>query len=206
MIHSFPFLNAFLNFFDTGLGTLVFVIFYALWVNLLLPGSWLSMTAGVLYGSFFGTFLVFLGASLGASITFLVGRKFLRNSIQKLISRFSKLQLAQKIVRKEGLKFIILTRLSPIFPFSILNIIYSLSEVDFKSFCIGLIAILPGTFLYCSLGSLAGDISNFDQILANRDKLTSFVFSLIGICSTCIVIWLGSKASREVIHELDESI
>ena len=55
-------------------GALVFVPLYALWVTLLLPGVWASMLAGALYGPWWGSLIVFLGACLGAEAAFMLGR------------------------------------------------------------------------------------------------------------------------------------
>ena len=70
-----------LDFFSTPLGVIAFILLYIFWVNLFLPGSWLSMLGGLLYGSFLGSLYVFLGASLGATFTFFLGRTFLRLSL-----------------------------------------------------------------------------------------------------------------------------
>ena len=60
-------------------GALAFVPLYALWVTLLLPGVWASMLAGALYGTWWGSVLVFLGACLGAEAAFLLGRTWIRD-------------------------------------------------------------------------------------------------------------------------------
>ena len=103
------------------------------------------MVAGALYGTVLGSCIVFLGACLGAEISFLLGRTLLRNWVQRRMADFPKLQVVQKAVSREGLKLILLTRLSPVFPFSLLNFAYGLSDVSFRDYLIGLLAIAPGT-------------------------------------------------------------
>ena len=151
--------------FTTPLGVLCFIIFYSLWVCILLPGSWISMLGGFLYGSFMGTIYVFIGAIVGAAVTFISGRLILRNWIQSHLDSFPRLKLIEQSITSEGLKIIILTRLSPAFPFGLLNLAYGISNVKFKDYLIGLIAILPGTFVYCSLGALAIEVSRFQEVL-----------------------------------------
>ena len=99
----------------------------------------------------------------------------------------------EKVVEKGGLKLIFLARLSPIFPFSILNYFYGLNNVKFRDFAVGLLGIIPGTFLYCSIGSLAKSIKE----LANVQSPNSLYISIVGIISTFLVVYFSAKYSRE---------
>ncbi len=192
-----------IQYFLTPLGIFLFIFMYMLWVTFLLPGSWLTMVAGVIYGTFSGTLFVFIGASLGAILTFWSGRTFLRKWTQKKLSNYPKLELVKQKVSKEGLRLIFFTRLSPIFPFSFLNLVYGLSEVNFKDYVISLIAILPGTILYCSLGSLAGDLSKFNEILSNRSDLQSLIFTSMALISSSFVVFLILRAVRNALKEFE---
>ncbi|MEB3324640.1 MAG: TVP38/TMEM64 family protein, partial [Cyanobacteriota bacterium] len=143
------------------LGAALFIPLYALWVTLLLPGVWASMLAGALYGTWWGSVLVFVGASLGALLVFLLGRTWLRDWARRRLEAAPKLRAVEQAVSREGLRLVLLTRLSPAFPFSLLNLAYGLSEVSWRDYTIGLIGILPGTVLFCGLGALAGDVARF---------------------------------------------
>ena len=180
---------------------LVFILFYAIWVNILLPGSWLSMLAGLVYGSLLGSLFVFIGAFSGAIITFTLVRTFLRDWINKRLNSFPRLQLIEQSITSEGLKLIIITRLSPAFPFGLLNVAYALSKVTLQDFIIGLLAILPGTLLYCSLGSLAGEISKFDSVIANRSDFN--YLTLIGAFATVLALFFLLRIIRNSIQEMD---
>tara|TARA_Y100001968_G_scaffold117393_1_gene106790 strand:+ start:4495 stop:5115 length:621 start_codon:yes stop_codon:yes gene_type:complete len=206
MIDIILIVNNYFQFFQTSFGILIFILLYALWVTFLLPGLWLSMLAGVIYGSLYGSLFVFVGAVIGAEITFFLGRKFLRNWTQNRIAHLSKFKAIEDALTKEGLKLIILTRLSPVFPFSLMNLVYGLSQVSFRDFTMGLIAILPGTILYCGLGSLAGDIAKFQSILSDKSDMNSFLFSLLGFLATLGVVLLISKAARNALKEIDYSL
>ncbi len=192
-----------LPFLQTPLGTLLFIPLYALWVSILLPGIWASMLAGALYGTLIGSCIVFIGACIGAFISFLLGRTLLRNWAQQKLSKNAKLLVIEKAVNKEGLKLILLTRLSPIFPFSLLNLAYGLSKISIRDYSIGLIGILPGTILFCNLGSLAGTLSNFNEILENNQNSFSLLLKVIGIFATLAIIILISRTSTKILQELD---
>ena len=107
---------------QSPLGAVAFVPLYALWVTLLLPGVWASMLAGALYGPWWGSLIVFVGACLGAEAAFLLGRTWLREWARRRLSAVPKLQAVEQAVSREGLKLVLLTRLSPAFPFSLLNL------------------------------------------------------------------------------------
>ena len=139
---------------DSGLGIFFFVVIYIFIVLLILPASWLSIAAGYLYGTYLGSVIVFISAFIGASISFFISKRFLSKKVLDMINKYPKLSLLENIVQKGGLKLIVLTRLSPLFPFSILNYFYGLNNITYKDFSISLICIIPGTFLYCSVGSL----------------------------------------------------
>ena len=99
----------------------------------------------------------------------------------------------EKVVEKGGLKLIFLARLSPIFPFSILNYFYGLNNIKFRDFTLGLIGIIPGTVLYCSIGSLAKSL----QELKNVQSPNNLYMTIIGVVSTSLVVYFLAKYSKE---------
>ena len=179
---------------------------YALWVTLLLPGVWASMLAGVLYGTWLGSGLVFFGACLGAVVVFLLGRSVLRDWARRRLEQLPKLQAVERAVSKEGLKLVLLTRLSPAFPFSLLNLAYGLSEVSLRDYSIGLIGILPGTVLFCGLGALAGDVARFGEVLGGEADASTWALRVIGVLATLAVVWLVSRAARRALQDVETSL
>ena len=182
-------------------GALVFIPLYALWVTLLLPGVWASMLAGALYGTWWGSLIVFVGACLGAEAAFLLGRTLLRGWAQRRLAALPKLQAVEQAVSREGLKLVLLTRLSPAFPFSLLNLAYGLSEVSLRDYTLGLIGILPGTVLFCGLGALAGDVARFGEVLSGEADAGTWALRIIGLLATVAVVWLVGRAARRALDE-----
>ena len=181
-------------------GAVAFVPLYALWVTLLLPGVWASMLAGALYGTWWGSLVVFIGACLGAEAAFLLGRHWLRGWARSQLQRAPKLMAIEQGVSREGLKLVLLTRLSPAFPFSLLNLAYGLSEVSLRDYTIGLIGILPGTVLFCGLGALAGDVARFGEVLSGEASAGTWALRILGILATVASVWLVGRAAQRALQ------
>jgi uncharacterized membrane protein YdjX (TVP38/TMEM64 family) len=182
------------------LGAVLFIPLYALWVTLLLPGAWASMLAGALYGTWWGSVVVFVGASLGALLVFLLGRTWLRGWARRRLEGAPKLRAVEQAVSREGLRLVMLTRLSPAFPFSLLNLAYGLSEVSWRDYTIGLIGILPGTILFCGLGALAGDVARFHTVLSGQADPLTWAVRLLGLVATLAVVWLVNRVARNALR------
>jgi uncharacterized membrane protein YdjX (TVP38/TMEM64 family) len=185
----------------SSFGVILFVPLYAIWVTLLLPGVWASMLAGALYGTWLGSFLVFVGACLGAEAAFLLGRYWLRDWARRRLAAVPKLQAVEQAVSREGLKLVLLTRLSPVFPFSLLNLAYGLSEVSLRDYSIGLIGILPGTILFCGLGALAGDVARFGDVLSGQADPVTWTLRIVGVLATIAVVWLVGQAAKRALDK-----
>jgi uncharacterized membrane protein YdjX (TVP38/TMEM64 family) len=99
-----------------------------------------------------------------------------------------------------------LTRLSPAFPFSLLNLVYGLSEVSLRDYSIGLIGILPGTVLFCALGALAGDAARFGEVLAGETSTQGWVLRVVGVLATAGVVWLVGRSARKALQEVASDV
>ena len=190
----------FLDLLRSPAGALAFVPLYALWVTLLLPGVWASMLAGALYGTWWGSLIVLVGACLGAEAAFLLGRTWLRNWARRRLAAVPKLLAIEQAVSREGLKLVLLTRLSPAFPFSLLNFAYGLSEVSLRDYSIGLIGILPGTILFCGLGALAGDVAGFGEVLSGEADAGTWALRIGGLLATVASVWLVGRAAQRALQ------
>ena len=187
-------------FFNSGIGIFAFVCIYILIVLLILPASWLSLLSGFLYGSYLGSIIVFISASIGASAAFFISKSFFSKKLKNFFSLYPKLSVMEQVVKKGGLKLIFLARLSPIFPFSILNYFYGLNNVKFSDFAFGLLGIIPGTFLYCSIGSLAKNLQELKYVQSTHN----IYMTIIGIVSTFLVVFFSAKYAREYFDNSEE--
>jgi uncharacterized membrane protein YdjX (TVP38/TMEM64 family) len=193
-----------LPWFQSPVGAVLFVPLYALWVTLLLPGVWLSMVAGVVYGPWLGSLLVFLGACLGAEVVFLLGRSWLRDWARRRLQASPRLRLLEQAVGREGLRLVVLTRLSPLFPFSLLNLAYGLSAVSLRDYSLGLLGILPGTVMFCALGALAGDVAHFSKVLQGQADPRLWTLKVLGVAATVAVTVIVTRLARQAMAGVDQ--
>lgn len=186
-----------------AVGAIAFILIYIVATVAFLPGSILTLGAGVVFGVVLGSIYVFIGATIGAALAFLVGRYFARGWISKKIAGNDKFAAIDKAVGKEGLKIVLLTRLSPIFPFNLLNYGLGVTGVSFKDYVLGSVGMIPGTVMYVYLGSLAGNIATIGGAEQPTNPVITWAIRIIGFIATVAVTLYVTKVARKA---LDESI
>jgi len=141
-------------------GPVLFVLLYVVVTVVLLPAVVLTLGAGAIFGVAQAFLLVSLGATLGATAAFLTGRYLAREWVAKRMAGSPKLRAIDEAVAREGWKIVLLTRLSPAFPFVLLNYVFGLTRVSLRHYVVASwIGMMPGIMLYTYLGSLAGDVA-----------------------------------------------
>ena len=140
-------------------GPAVFVLGYAAATLAFVPGSILTMAAGAIFGLAKGTLLVFLGATLGATCSFLVARYLVRGAIERRLADRPRLRAIDKAVARQGLMIVFLLRLSPLFPYNLLNYALGLTRVRLRDYVLACFGMIPGTFLYVYYGKALGSLA-----------------------------------------------
>lgn len=185
-------------------GAIAYIGIYIIATVAFLPGSILTLGAGVIFGVVQGSILVFIGATTGATIAFLVGRYIARGWISKKIEGNDKFAAIDRAVGKEGLKIVFLTRLSPIFPFNLLNYGMGVTGVSLRDYFFGSVGMIPGTIMYVYIGSLATDLATVSA--SNQfDVPIKIVGFIITVLVTIYVTKVARKALAEVVPETSES-
>ena len=129
-------------------GPIVFILGYMVAAVAFIPGSLLTLAAGAIFGLVRGTAFTFVGATLGAAAAFLVARYAARGAVEKKIAGNARFAAIDRAVGREGFKIVALLRLSPVFPFNLLNYSLGLTKVRFLDYLLASVAMLPGTLLY----------------------------------------------------------
>ncbi len=135
-------------------GVFIFIGVYVLATVLLAPGSILTIGAGFAFGLWKGFLAVSVGATLGASLAFLIGRFIARDKVEAIARRNETFREIDNAIGEEGAKLIFLLRLSPVIPFNLSNYFYGLTAVRFWPYALASwIGMMPGAFLYVYIGT-----------------------------------------------------
>ncbi|MFM2315424.1 MAG: hypothetical protein RLZZ04_4702 [Cyanobacteriota bacterium] len=188
-----------------AIAPIAFILIYMVATVAFLPGSLLTLGAGVLFGIVQGSFCVFIGATLGATLAFLVGRYLARGWISQKIAGNQKFQAIDQAVGREGFKIVLLTRLSPIFPFNLLNYGLGVTGVSLKDYVLASVGMIPGTIMYVYIGSLAGSIATIggETSATSANPVAQWAIRIMGFVATVAVTLYVTKIARKA---LDESI
>jgi uncharacterized membrane protein YdjX (TVP38/TMEM64 family) len=186
----------------SGLGStapLVFIPLYIVACVLFIPGSVLTLSAGLLFGVVRGSMYVSVAATLGATLAFLIGRYVARQWVAARLAKYPKFKAVDEAVAREGWKIVALTRLSPVFPFNLLNYAFGLTNVGVRDYVVASWAgTLPGTILYVYLGSLAGDLT---RVATGETAHTPAEWTLyaIGLLATVTVTVYVTRVSNRAL-------
>jgi uncharacterized membrane protein YdjX (TVP38/TMEM64 family) len=179
------------------LGPLLFIGLYVLACVFLLPGAILTLGAGAIFGFVQGAVAASVGATLGATCAFLVGRYLARDWVAARVAGNARFAAMDEAVAREGWKIVFLTRLSPVFPFNVLNYAFGLTRVRLRDyFFASWLGMIPGMFVYVYLGSLAGDLASLGA--GNRERgLGEWVMYGVGLAATVAVTVFITRLARE---------
>ncbi|MCA1676614.1 MAG: TVP38/TMEM64 family protein, partial [Actinobacteria bacterium] len=186
---------------DTGpAGVAVFFAAYVLSTVALLPGSILTLAAGFAYGPVWGLALASPASVTGATCAFLLGRDVLRGWAQRQVDRSPRVRAIDAAVEREGFKLVLLLRLSPLFPFNVLNYALSLTRVTLGRYVLAsAIGMLPGTALYVYLGSLAPAAAELSASTRGGSATRTALY-VVGLLATVMVVVIATRAARRALH------
>src|SRR5262245_34347697 len=176
-------------------GPVIFIGIYVVAAVLFIPGSVLTLGAGALFGVVRGSVCVSIGATLGATAAFLVGRYLARDAIARRIAKNEKFAAIDRAVADEGWKIVLLTRLSPVFPFTLLNYAFALTRVMLGHYVLtSWIGMMPGTVMYVYLGSLV------NVSAGHRQRTTGeWVLYGVGLLATVAVTVFVTRLARKAL-------
>lgn len=175
------------------LAPIIFILLYAVATVAFLPGTPLSLLAGLVFGPVLGTLWIVIGATIGATLAFLVGRYAARDLVEGWTANNERVRKLDEGVEKQGWRMLLITRLVPVFPFNLQNYAYGLTKIKLLTY-VGLtsVCIIPGAAVYAFAG---GSLAN-----AREDITTTFVY--LGVAAVLFIIisfiprWLQNRRDR----------
>jgi uncharacterized membrane protein YdjX (TVP38/TMEM64 family) len=187
-------------------GIFIFIGVYAIATVLLAPGAILTIGAGFAFGLWKGFLAVSAGATLGASLAFLVARFIARDKVEAIAKRNEKFRKIDNAIGKQGAKLVFLLRLSPVIPFNLSNYFYGLTGVKFWPYVLASwLGMMPGTFLYVYIGTAGrAAVSVAAGGEAMKHGWQYWTFLSVGLAATiAATIWV-TKIARDALKEKAE--
>lgn len=185
-------------------GPVLLSVIYIISAVLFLPGSVLTLGAGALFGLLTGYLAVTVGSVLGAALAFTVGRTVGRGWVDRKVAGNAKFRALDEAVGEEGFKIVLLTRLSPIFPYNLLNYSYGVTRVSFRDyFLASWLGMIPGTLMYVYLGSAAKSLAELATggVEGGPAQTVLFFFGLgATVLLTVFITRIARKALKNAIH------
>jgi uncharacterized membrane protein YdjX (TVP38/TMEM64 family) len=188
------------------LGPIAFIAGYALGTVAFVPGSLLTLAAGAVFGVGWGTVYVLLGATLGASGAFIISRHLPRSAFQQRMAGLPLFAAIDRAISREGWKIVLLLRLSPVFPFNLLNYALGLTRIRFVDFLVASVGMLPGTLLYTYSGKVAGDVAAL--VAGHSPPRTAGYYVVIGLgfAATVAVTTMITRVARRAIADATREV
>eukprot|EP00753_Platysulcus_tardus_P018351 PLAT6834.1.p1 GENE.PLAT6834.1~~PLAT6834.1.p1 ORF type:complete len:312 (+),score=139.44 PLAT6834.1:37-972(+) len=191
-------------------GAFVFILAYILATVFALPGLILTLGAGFVFtrstnstglGVLIGSASVFVGATLGACAAFLVGRYLLRDTVEQWAKKYKVMQAIERALEKQGLRTVLLLRLSPAIPFNAFNYLMGLTSVKFRDYLFGSVGMLPGTITFVFFGSALGGLSDTTGDRTPEQQQIQLIILIVGSILAIVGIILVSRTAKKELNK-----
>ena len=180
-------------------GVALYAAAYVAFTLLLIPGSLLTAAAGLMYGPWLGILLVSPVSVAAATLAFLLGRTAARDFIAGRIDGDPRFKAIDAAIGHRGFRIVLLLRLSPVFPFNLLNYALGATDVRLRDYVLGsFVGMLPGTFMYVYVGSLVRSVASLaDGPPAGR--ATAYMY-WAGLAATVAVTLYITRLARAALQ------
>lgn len=185
-------------------GPVVFILGYAVATVAFIPGSLLTLAAGAIFGVGGGLAYVFIAAVLGSSAAFLIARYVARAAVERRLAGNPRFAALDRAVGAQGRKIVFLLRLSPVFPFNLLNYALGLTQVRFVDYLSASLGMLPGTLLFVYSGKLAGDVAALAGGAAVQKGAGYYAVLAVGLVATVLVTMVITRTARKALSGVAE--
>jgi uncharacterized membrane protein YdjX (TVP38/TMEM64 family) len=183
-------------------GPLLFILLYVIAVVAFIPGSWLTLAGGAVFGILPATGYALVGATLGSTAAFLLGRHGARRIVAAHLDAMPRFGAIDRAVASEGRRIVFLLRLSPVAPFNFLNYALGLTTISVGDFLLGSAGMIPGTFLYAYAGHLAGEaLAVAGQARVPRDA-SYYAILAAGLVATVAASVVVTRAARQALRDV----
>ena len=154
------------------IASVVFILMYMAVTGLSIPGAAVaSITGGFLFGTWVGGFWIVIGATGGASLLFLAVKTAFGETLREKAGPW--IQKVREGFENDAFSYLLFLRMAPAFPFFVVNIVPALLNVKFRTYVVAtVLGILPGCFVFASIGSGIGSIFESGEVPTLKTLIT----------------------------------
>lgn len=174
----------------------VFVLIYVVAAVTLAPAFFLTVAGGAVFGVWKGSLLVFVGASLGSSAVYALASPLARTRWMRRVTRDQRVAAVRNAVAGGGVRIMLLLRLSPLVPYSILNYALALSGVRYADFVVALLGMIPAIILYTYYGKVVGDVAALAAGVSPPRGVEYYLLLGVGLVTVAVSTTMITRAAR----------
>lgn len=177
-----------------ALGYVVYIVVYALCIVAFVPASILTLGAGAIFGFVGGTIVVIIGATIGATLAFLLARTVMRKRVEAMTAKSAKFRALDRAIASEGTKIVFLCRLAVVFPFTYINYAFGLTAIPLGRYVVAtFFGIVPATAAFVFASSAATSAAT-----TSTSSITKIVYIAGGVVAVIVSILIGRIATRAI--------
>jgi uncharacterized membrane protein YdjX (TVP38/TMEM64 family) len=181
---------------------IAFILIYAVAVVALIPASLLTIAAGAVFGLLPGAAYALIGATLGSTAAFLLGRHVARRFVAARLATMPRLLAIERAVSARGRRIVLLLRLSPVAPFNFLNYALGLTTISVWDFVVASLGTVPGAFVYAYAGKVTGEALALAGKAEVPKDASYYAFLVGGLVATVAATTVVTRTARRALQDV----
>ena len=177
----------------------LFTLLYIAAAVSLAPAFFLTVAAGAMFGVWRGSLIVFIAASLGASVVWALGSRLATLAWMQRVTRDPRVAAVRDAIRGESVWIMFLLRLSPLVPYNILNYALALSGVRYVDYLIALIGMIPAIIMYTYYGKVVGDVAALAAGVSPPRGPEYYALLAVGLIAIIVSTTMITRAARRAM-------
>lgn len=179
-----------------------FIFIYAFAVVALIPASLLTIAGGAVFGLFRGVIYSLIGATLGSTGAFLIGRYAARRLVVRRLAAMPRFAAIERAVSARGRRIVLLLRLSPVVPFNFLNYALGLTTISVWDFMFASLGTVPGAFVYTYAGKVTGEALALAGKAEVPKNASYYAVLLAGLVATIVATTVVTRTARRALQDV----
>jgi len=179
-----------------------FILIYAVAVIALIPASLLTIAGGAVFGIARGSIYALIGATLGSTAAFLLGRHAFRRVVARRLASMPRVAAVERAVSAQGRRIVFLLRLSPVVPFNVLNYALGLTTISVWDFLIASTGTIPGAIVYAYAGHVTGEALALAGQAQVEKNASYYAFLLGGLVATLAATMVVTRTAHRALRDV----